>query len=74
MYKVTGTVPTPHFDPDNPVFTHHESTMPKGKPYRNGTAGRKVSVTTESKKRANELSVSMASKGLFQDVTIEETK
>lgn len=72
MYKVTGTIPTPQYDPEHPFFTHHESTAPKGKIHDNGRAGRKVSVTTEAEKRAEELATSMASKGLFLDVTIEE--
>lgn len=55
LYKVTGTVPTPQYNPDVPVFGHHISTMPSGKSYDVGEAGRTISVVTDNESRAKEL-------------------
>ena len=55
LYTVTGTVPTPMADKHMPQFGHHPSTWPTGKSAQVGEAGRKVSVTTDSKAVAKTL-------------------
>jgi len=54
-YTVTGTVPTPLANPDYPAFDHHHTTMKPRTRHPVGEAGRKVSVTTDSKKVAEDL-------------------
>jgi hypothetical protein len=66
-YTVTGTVPTPHYNRGNPVhLIVDDGPQPNSGP--NGTAGRKVSVTTKSKNVANALK--SVYEAVFEKVTV----
>lgn len=54
-YTVTGVIPQPMYDATKPVFLHEPGTYKNLKSKPNGEAGRKVSVTTESKWAADQL-------------------
>lgn len=55
MYTVTGTVPTPMYNPKKTFFQHHVTTAPTGGTYANGESGRTISVNTDSEAVANRL-------------------
>ena len=78
MYRLTGQVPAHEYDPGDPVFSHHESTKPTGKPYTLSRPGRMISVTTENEQHAEYIAHAMRgerdyNKGpVFINVEIEE--
>lgn len=79
-HTITATVPTPVYDPRKPYFSHStDDPLPYGSKYpaivgrrrtENGTAGRTVSVTSESPTVAREVAQIMARSGLI-NLTID---
>jgi len=70
-YVITGRVPTPMYDPNNPVFVHHpDATL--GQSRINGTPNRKVSVKTEDREVAKRLH--SVFKAVFEDITVTKEK